>query len=230
MPRRPRICPGGLVYHVLNRAVARLALFEKDADYEAFERVLAEALVEHPTRLLAYCIMPNHWHLVVWPRHDGELTDFLRWLTHTHVMRWHAHFGTSGTGHLYQGRFKAFPIQTDDHFYTVVRYAERNALRANLVEKAEDWRWGSLWQRTRGTEEQKRLLSVWPSPEPARWTAHVNAPQTEAEVKSVREAIRRGCPFGSPIWQKRTAGRLGLDWTLRARGRPRKDKQPPPRT
>jgi putative transposase len=214
-----------MVYHVLNRAVARLALFEKDAAYEAFERVLAEALVEHPTRLLSYCIMPNHWHLVVWPRGDGELTDFLRWLTHTHVMRWHAHFGTSGTGHLYQGRFKAFPVQTDDHFYTVVRYAERNALRANLVEKAEEWRWGSLWRRTRGTAEQKRLLSTWPLPEPTRWTAHVNAAQSEAEVKAVREAIRRGCPFGSATWQKRTAGRLGLDWTLRARGRPRKQEQ-----
>jgi putative transposase len=68
MPRRPRIAPGGLVYHVLNRAVARLCLFEKDADYAAFERVLAEALEKHPTRLLAYTVMPNHWHLVVWPR------------------------------------------------------------------------------------------------------------------------------------------------------------------
>ena len=132
----------------------------------------------------------------------------------------------SPTGHLYQGRFKAFPIQTDDHFYTVVRYAERNALRANLVEKADEWRWSSLWRRTWGTEEQKLLLSAWPLPESSRWKAHVNAPQSEAEVKAVREAIRRGCPFGSPIWQKRTAGRLRLDWTLRARGRPRK-QQPP---
>lgn len=226
MPRRPRIAPGGLVYHVLNRAVARLALFEKDADYEAFERVLSEALAEHPTRLLAYCFMPNHWHLVLWPRKEGELTEFLRWLTHTHVMRWHAHFGTSGTGHLYQGRFKAFPIQTDEHFYTVLRYVERNALRAKFVDRAEEWRWGSLWRRNSATPERKTLLADWPVPEPSRWTDFVNAAQTEAEVKAVREAIRRGCPFGSPAWQKRTAGRLGLDWTLRARGRPRKADPP----
>jgi REP element-mobilizing transposase RayT len=83
------MAPGGLVYHVLNRAVARLALFEKDSDYEAFERVLAEAMEKHPTRLLGYCVMPNHWHLVIWPREEGELTEFVRWLTHTHVMRWH---------------------------------------------------------------------------------------------------------------------------------------------
>src|SRR5258707_6113475 len=83
--------------------------------------------------VLSYCLMPNHWHLVLWPETDGELTDFVRWLTHTHTMRWHAHYHSSGTGHLYQGRFKSFPIQADDHLYTVLRYVERNALRANLV-------------------------------------------------------------------------------------------------
>src|SRR5437868_6297815 len=120
MPRRARYAPGGLVYHVLNRAVARLPLFQKDGDYDAFVRVLVEALAEHPSRLLSYCLMPNHWHLVLWPRADHELTDLVRWLTHTHTMRGHAHHQTVGTGHLYQGRFKAFPVACDDHFYTVV--------------------------------------------------------------------------------------------------------------
>src|SRR5919108_1505577 len=109
MGRSWRASEGGYVYHVLNRAVARLPLFQKDGDYEAFERVLAEALDKHPTRLLAYCLMPNHWHLVLWPRRDGELTAFVRWLTHAHTMRWHAHYHTSGTGHLYQVRFKKPP-------------------------------------------------------------------------------------------------------------------------
>src|SRR5437016_8795326 len=111
MPRQPRSAPGGFVYHALNRAVARLPLFEKDGDYAAFERVFALALEKHPIRLLSYCVMPNHWHMVLWPKKDGELTAFLRWLTHTHTMRWHAHYHTSGTGHLYQGRFKSFPFE-----------------------------------------------------------------------------------------------------------------------
>ncbi len=102
------------MYHVLNRAVARLPLFQKADDYEAFERVLSETQERFPTRILAYCVMPNHWHFVVWPRKDGELTDFFCWLAHTHTMRWHAHYNTSGTGHVYQGRFKAFPVETDD--------------------------------------------------------------------------------------------------------------------
>jgi putative transposase len=121
MPRQARAAPGGYVYHVLNRAVARLPLFEKDADFDAFERVMIAARAKHPIRLLAYCLMPNHWHFVLWPKTDDEVTAFLRWLTHTHTQRWHSHFHTAGTGHLYQGRFKAFPIAEAEHLYTVLR-------------------------------------------------------------------------------------------------------------
>src|SRR5437870_4093756 len=167
MPRQPRAAPGGFVYHALNRAVARLPLFQKDGDYDAFERVLAEALAEHPTRLLAYCLMPNHWHFVLWPRRDGELTAFLRWLTHT--QRWHAHYHTAGTGHLYQGRFKAFPVQEDEHLLTVCRYVERNPLRAGLVSRAEAWRWSSLAHRLAGDAQAQKLLHPWPLPLPADW-------------------------------------------------------------
>jgi putative transposase len=212
-----------LVYHVLNRAVARLPLFEKEADYEAFERVLEEAMVVSPTRILAYCCMGNHWHFVAWPREEGELTAFFRWLTHTHTMRWHAHHGTGGTGHLYQGRFKSFPVQSDEHFYSVVRYVERNALRANLVKRADEWRWSSVWRRECGDAETKRLLSDWPLPRPADWPRILHEPQTEAELESLRRSVRRGCPFGSERWCKHTAIRLGLEYTLRPRGRPRKD-------
>jgi putative transposase len=208
------------VYHVLNRAVARLALFDKNADYAAFENVLAEAMEKHPTRLLAYTVMPNHWHLVIWPRTDGELTAFVRWLTHTHVMRWHAHFGTAGSGHLYQGRFKSFPVETDEHYYSVVRYVEKNAQRAGLVARADQWRWCSLWRRVHGTAADRGLLHRWPLPEPADWLRIVNRAQSEAELNAVHQAIRRGAPFGDLQWQVRTAKRLGLEWTLRPRGRP----------
>ena len=219
MPRRARNAPGGYVYHALNRAVARLPLFEKNADYAAFERVVAEALEKHPIRILAYCVMPNHWHFVLWPRRDGELTAFLRWLTHTHTMRWHAHHQTAGTGHLYQGRFKSFPVETDEHLHGVLRYVERNALRARLVRRAENWRWSSLWRRCQG---EAGLLAPWPVVEPADWVDRVNAAQTEAELAAVRHCVVRGTPLGSAEWTRRTARRLGLESTLRQRGRPRK--------
>ncbi len=222
MPRTARYAPGGLIYHALNRAVARLPLFQKQADYEAFERVIEEAHERVPLEILSYCVMPNHWHFVLRPRKNGELTDFLRWLTHTHTMRWHAHHNTVGSGHLYQGRFKAFPIQDDEHFYTVARYVERNALRANLVARAEDWRWSSLWHREQGSEPSRSLLAAWPLPYPRTWVKLVNAPQTEAELNAVRTAIRRGSPFGDDPWQRRISKRLGLESTLRPRGRPPK--------
>ena len=135
MGRAKRAAVGGLIYHVLNRANARLPIFEKDEDYEAFERILEQAIERTGTRLLSYSLMPNHWHLVVQPIENGELSKFTGWLTLTHTQRWHAHRHSTGQGHVYQGRFKSFPIQDDLHFITVCRYVERNALRANLVSK-----------------------------------------------------------------------------------------------
>jgi putative transposase len=222
MPRSARNAPGGYVYHVLNRAVARLPLLDKEGDFLAFERVLSLALEKHPIRLLAYCLMPNHWHLVLWPRQDGQLTRFVRWLTHTHTMRWHAHYHTSGTGHLYQGRFKSFPIEEDEHFYTVLRYVERNGLRANLVRRAEQWRWSSLWRRQHGDKAPLVALADWPVPVPDDWLARVNQPQTEAELDAVRRSVVRGQPFGSEKWTTKVARRMDLEFTLRPRGRPKK--------
>ena len=164
MPRRPRICPAKTCFHVLNRAVARLTLFEKAEDYEAFERVLVEAVAKEGLPIFAYTVMPNHWHFVVRPETDSQLSDFFRWLTHT--MRWHAHYHTEGTGHLYQGRFKTFPVQDDDHLRTLLRYVERNPLRASLVENAEDWKYGSLWRRVHGKADDLAVLADWPISRP----------------------------------------------------------------
>jgi putative transposase len=78
MPRAPRVAPPGQVYHVLNRSVGRMKMFRKDADFDAFNRVLVQAHALHPIRILSYCVMPSHWHFVVWPEKDGELTAFFR--------------------------------------------------------------------------------------------------------------------------------------------------------
>ena len=222
MGRPQRVAAGGFVYHVLNRANGRLKIFGGDEDFAAFEGILAEAVERSETRLLAYCLMPNHWHFVVWPRKDGELSRFVGWLTLTHTQRWHAHRHSAGSGHVYQGRFKSFPVQEDEHFYRVARYVERNALRAKLVRLAEQWRWSSLYRWLHGSAEEKALLAAWPAPRKPGWTEHVNAPQTEAELAAVRRSVDRGNPLGDAEWSSRTAEQLGLESTLRPRGRPKK--------
>ncbi len=225
MGRPRRAAEGGVIYHVLNRANARMTIFEDDDDYEALERIMEEAVERYDMRLLAFQIMPNHWHQVVWPRNDGDLSRYTGWLTLTHTQRWHAHRHSAGSGHLYQGRFKSFPVEDDGHFLTVCRYVERNALRASLVRRAEDWRWGSLWRYVHGNARQKRLLAGWPVRRTARWVDYVNEPQTDAELAAIRRSIERGRPFGSAEWTEQIVRRLGLEATQRPRGRPRKPRK-----
>ncbi len=222
MGRPNRVTQGGLVYHVFNRANARRTIFKNDADYEAFEQILEQAVDRTGMRLLAYCVMPDHWHLMLWPRKTGELSSFMGWLTLTHTQRRHAQRRSAGTGHIYQGRFKSFPVRNDGHFHTACRYVERNALRAKFVKRAEDWPWCSLHRWKFGTAAEKSLLSAWPLPRGPRWCAGVNAPLTQDELLALRHCVERGRPFGDDAWSGRIAHKLGLESTLRPRGRPKK--------
>jgi len=201
-----------------------MTIFENSEDYSAFERVLEAAVKRTKTRLLAYCLMPNHWHLVICPGADGELSQFTGWLTLTHTQRWHAHRHSTGNGHLYQGRFKSFPVQDDEHFLAVCRYVERNALRANLVRRAEDWRWGSLHRWLRGSDQEKTLLAAWPLPRLPGWVEEVNAPPTEVELEALQRSVNRSCPFGEEAWCDSVVAKFGLESTIRPQGRPKKNK------
>ena len=220
MPRTARIAPGGMVFHVLNRGVGRMNLFAKQGDYEAFERSIEKTLESRPMRICGYCLMPNHWHFVCWPQQDGDLGAFMQKLTITHVRNWQEHRRRVGYGHVYQGRYKSFPVEADEYFYQVMRYVERNALRSNLVTRAEAWRWGSLWRRVCGKPSDRKWLSEWPLPVPRGWKDLVNQPQTETELEAIRRSVARGQPYGNDAWRKHTAVELGLESTMRSRGRP----------
>lgn len=178
MPRIKRVDVGGEIYHILNRANARVQIFDADADYIQFEAILEEAVKKFDMCILAYCIMPNHWHLVLYPKHDGDLQAFMGWLTNTHTRRWHVAKATVGQGHLYQGRYKSFLCEHDKHLLTILRYVERNAKKANLVQKAEQWKWSSVWRREYGTEEQKKILSLWPMTVSKKYHEILNTPLT----------------------------------------------------
>lgn len=233
MGRPLRVDVGGYVYHVVNRANARMTIFEHDSDYAAFERIVDQAQSRTDMRLLAWCVMPNHWHMVVWPCKDGDLARFVGWLTLTHTQRWHAHRHTAGEGHVYQGRYKSFLIEAEAYLCSACRYVERNALRAGLVKRAEDWRWGSAWRwANRGKSlEGLPTLSDWPTPSggrPRHWLQRVNQPESQDDLAALRQCLQRGRPYGPTDWVQRIAGRLNLTTTLRPRGRPR--CQPSPNT
>jgi len=204
----------------------RLPMFEKDGDYLAFEQVLAEGLgrLDAPG-LLSYCLMPNHWHLVVLAGERTNLSTWMQWVTVTHTHRWRTHSRTTGEGPLYQGRFKSFPVEEDAHFLTVCRYVEANALRSGLVDRAEQWRWCSLWLRRTGEGPLRDRLAEWPVDRPRGWLADVNRPLADEPLQEVRHATVRGMPLGTDRWKARIAAKLRLDLTLRPRGRPRKAAQ-----
>jgi len=194
-----------------------MRVFHKDGDYQAFVDLIGGACDRIPMRVLAYCAMPNHFHLVLWPFGDGDLGRWMQWQMTSHVRRYHRHYG--GSGHVWQGRFKAFPIQQDNHLLAVLRYVERNPLRANLVDRAEDWPWSSL--HLRRAKRRPEFLVECPVDRPRNWLYLVNRPETEVELAAMRHSVQRGTPWGSQAWVRQTTKRLGLESTLRPPGRPR---------
>ena len=214
MPRTPRCSPAGLCYHVINRGNGRATVFHEDADYRRFLDLLADARQRAPMRIVGYCAMPNHFHVVVWPQTDDALGPWMQWLLTTHVRRHHRAHRTSG--HVWQGRYKSFPIESDDHLLTVLRYVEANPVRARLVKRSADWPWSS---HKRG--EAALPPDTPPVVLPPDWAGFVDAPQTPAELERLRTSVRRGAPYGTPSWVERTADDLGLSPALRPRGRPR---------
>jgi putative transposase len=222
MGRPPRADEAGAIYHMLNRSNRRATIFHKDADYEAFERIIAEALDQVDLELFSYCLMPNHWHLVVSPQVDGEMSRFAQWLGLTHTQRYNAHYHTTGEGHLYQGRYKSFPVQSDEHFLSVCRYTERNAYTAELCDAPDRWRYGSLWRWRHGTAKEKSMLSAWPIPRRAGWVEWVRQELTSKEQERLQWCIKRGAPYGEETWVESIVRRFDLESTMRPRGRPSK--------
>lgn len=221
MARRSRSCAGGLIYHVLNRGNCRMTIFSKPGDYRAFLKLIEEGRQRTGMRILGFCLMPNHWHMVLWPVEDGDLSRFLGWVCTTHVRRWREHREKVGEGHLYQGRFKDFPVADDIHLLTVLRYVEANPLRAGLVRRAEDWPWSSL-AFTSGNGEMRVEVADWPLSKPRNWVERVNEVMQTPELERLRTSAKRGRPFGDDSWVERTVKRLGLQSTVRDPWRPRK--------
>lgn len=218
MPRRRRGSLQGAVFHVMNRAVRGTVLFRTDADYRAFLDLVRQAIDEFKVRLIAFCVMPNHWHFVVICDRIEELSRCMHWMESTHANRWNGAHGCRGSGAVYQDRFKAIPVQKNDSVRRVCRYVERNALRKGLVHRAELWEWSSLFAVCQNCHVVP--LEKWPILQPDNWVEIVNTPETEAELADLQRMVRCNQPIGDPEWQKAVAPFAGL--TMRKRGRPKK--------
>lgn len=220
MPRRPRHKLRGVVFHVMNRAVRGTRLFRTQRDFDAFAAVVAAGLkrANSKVRIISFQVLDNHWHLVNICDRIADLAAFMHWVEGTHANRWAGAHKARGRGYVYQGRYKAVPVQTSTSLIRVCRYVERNALRKNLVRAAEDWSWGSLHARC--NNRYPFPLSEWPIPRPENWIELVNTPQTAAELRDLRRCVRHDQPIGDPDWCQHVATLLGL--TLRPIGRPKK--------
>jgi putative transposase len=217
MPRRLRKTLQGTVFHVMNRAVRRNVLFECPRDYDAFVDIVVQGLRQSNVKIIAYCLMPNHWHFVVICERIAHLSKWMHWVESTHANRWNGAHGTRGTGAVYQDRFKAVPVQKNRSVVRVCRYVERNALRSGLVGSSELWRWSSLYATCNNCVVIP--LDEWPIPRPDNWREVVNLPETPAEFDDLRRMIRRNQPIGSPAWQEAVAPFIGQ--SMRGKGRPK---------
>src|SRR3989344_48786 len=196
MVRPLRIDIGDVPYHVINRANGRHTIFHNAGDYQDFEYLLNEIRETYDMRILAYVIMPNHWHLLLYPKNDGDLSKALQWLGTSHARRHHTRKGTIGGGHLYQDRYKSFLIQKDLHLLTVLKYIERNPVRARLTTKPEIWKWSSAWRRIRGTAKQQSLLAELPVNLPGHYQSWINSPEPAEELGRLRRSVNKGVPYG----------------------------------
>lgn len=221
MPRQARVSVANVIYHVINRANGRTTIFHNEKEYCHFISLVKEARDLTDMRILGYCIMPNHWHFILYPKTDTQLSEFMSWLTSTHVRQYRTKTKTIGYGHLYQDRYKSFPVETNEYLQTLIRYVEQNPLRAKIVKRAEDWIWSSLYVREKESDRAKKLLAELPFDLPINYLESVNDSMNKESLELVRVSVNKGTPYGKDGWVKEMVTTHGLVHTTRGKGRPK---------
>lgn len=178
---------------------------------------MAEAKKRWPVKIFAYCLMPNHFHMIIRPDQAENLSKWMQWLMTSHVRRYHEHHKT--TGHVWQGRFKSFIIQNDKYLLSALRYVEANPVRSHLVNRAEEWPWSSHKESIGAIEHF--VIDPIPMELPIDWNKCVNDVMSEEDILQLRQSIRRQSPYGTQDWKLSISNLLGLESTIRPMGRPR---------
>jgi putative transposase len=222
MPRHRRISPDGVVQHIVNRGDHRETLFHKPGDFRAFLAAIVETAQRIPMRILAYCIMRNHFHLLLWPELGEALPEFMQLLMNTHIQRYLRHYPPISPGHIYQGRYTNALVQDGPSVLAVAKYVEANALTAGAVRRAQDYPWSSA--SPRAEDPDRPIIAEWPVPKPHDWGTLLNLRAPAAERRRIQFSASRGAPYGSDQWVEETVKAYGLEHTLRKRGRPRNDE------
>lgn len=218
MPRIARGLADEQIYHILNRGNGRKDVFHKAGDFKAFVELLRESKNKYSIDILAYCIMPNHFHFLLRPRYAAQLSSMMQWLMTSHVRGYHKHYGSCG--HIWGGRYKSFIVQENRYLLTVIRYIEGNPVRAGLVKSVNDWDWSSYRERTGGY--RRAIIADSPVELPDNWREFVDDPLTGVELERLRKSIQRQAPYGEPLWIEKMCKVHGLESTMRPKGRPRK--------
>ena len=219
MPRHARISPDGFVQHVINRGDHRETIFHKAADFAAFLALMAEATARVPMRILAYCIMRNHFHLLLWPHRGTDLSAYMQLLMNLHIQRYLKHYPPASPGHIYQGRYRNVLVEDGSDVLKVARYIEANPVAAGIVRRAEDYKWSSIspLARRRGRPALEPTLVE----RTGEWRKFVNEPLAAESVQQIEDGIRKGIPIGSAAWRAQVVAEHGLQHVMRSRGRPR---------
>lgn len=216
MPRVMRGLADNHIYHVSNRGNGRQSVFQNEDDYSLFVELLAGASQRHPVHILAYCLLPDHFHLLLQPEKGEDLSRWMQWLMTSHVRQFHRLHNSRG--HIWQGRFKSFLVKENHHLLTVARYVEGNPVQMGLVSSAADWRWSSHCERL----GKRKLLGELPVSLPDDWPAAVNQTLTDMEFERLGQSMKRQAPFGDDEWRIEMCNTYGLESTIRKRGRPLK--------
>jgi len=227
MPRLPRPISDGFVYHAINRGNNRGPVFLDADDHKSFLEALDRTRQRYPFRLYGYCLMSNHFHLLLKPGEGQSISRILQSVSVAHTWRYHKRHSSSG--HVWQGRFKSPVIQDGAHMITVLKYIEANPLRARIVDDLSAYPWSSYPAHAYGRPDplldrlpEYESLGHTASERQIQWRRRLESLQSESELAALRDSVKSGKPIGDPDWVRSHAHSLGIELNPRPRGRPKK--------